>query len=70
MFKPVNNHVQAGQLNHVQACQQEKTNCAFLRVYGKAVKKVEPWIIKRLNMKLDGVRMTKLVEIDEFKKYL
>ena len=22
MFKPVNNHVQAGQLNHVQACQQ------------------------------------------------
>ena len=23
MFKPVNNHVQAGQLNHVQACQQQ-----------------------------------------------
>ena len=28
--KPVNNHVQAG---HVQACQQAKTSCAFLRVY-------------------------------------
>ena len=40
--KPVNNtiqagqlnHVQAGQLNHVQACQQAKKGCcAFLRVY-------------------------------------
>ena len=31
MFKPVNNHVQAVQLNHVQACQQAKTSCAFLR---------------------------------------
>ena len=27
MNKPVNNHVQAGQLNHVQACQQTKTSC-------------------------------------------
>ena len=27
------NHVQAGQLNHVQACQQAKTSCALLRVY-------------------------------------
>ena len=26
-------HVQAGQLNHVQACQQAKTSCVFLRVY-------------------------------------
>ena len=26
------NHVQAGQFNHVQACQQAKTRCAFLRV--------------------------------------
>ena len=32
MNKPVNNHVQAGQLNHVQACQQAKTSCAFLLV--------------------------------------
>ena len=48
MFKPVNNtvqadqlnhvqagqlnHVQAVQLNHVQACQQVKTSRAFLRV--------------------------------------
>ena len=35
--KPVNNtvqadHVQTGQLNHVQVCQQAKTSCAFLRV--------------------------------------
>ena len=27
------NLVQAGQLNHVQVCQQAKTSCAFLRVY-------------------------------------
>ena len=33
MFKPVNNTVQAGQLNHVQACDQAKTSCAFLRMY-------------------------------------
>ena len=33
MNKPVNNHVQARQLNHVQARQQAKTSCAFLRVY-------------------------------------
>ena len=26
MNKPINNHVQAGQLNHVQACQQAKTS--------------------------------------------
>ena len=32
MFKPVNNTVQAGQLNHVQACQQAKSSCVFLRV--------------------------------------
>ena len=40
MNKPVNNtvqagqlnHIQTGQLNHVQACQQAKTRCAFLRV--------------------------------------
>ena len=31
MNKPVNNHVQAGQLNHdVQACKQEKSSCTFL----------------------------------------
>ena len=29
MNKPVNNHVQAGQLNHVQDCQQAKTSYAF-----------------------------------------
>ena len=33
MNKSVDNTVQAGQLNHVQACQQAKTSCAFLRVY-------------------------------------
>ena len=32
MNKPVNNHVEVGQLNHVQVCQQSKTSCAFLRV--------------------------------------
>ena len=32
MNKPVNNHVQAGQLNRVHACQQAKTSCAFLSV--------------------------------------
>ena len=39
MNKPVNNHVQAGQLNHVQACQQAKTSCAFLRVYNTHARK-------------------------------
>ena len=45
LFKAVNNHVQASQLNHVQtgqlnhalhvqACQQAKPSCVFLRVYG------------------------------------
>ena len=31
MDKPVNNNVQAGQLNHVQ--KHAKTSCALLRVY-------------------------------------
>ena len=34
MNRPDNNTVQAGQLNHVQACQQAKTSIAFVRVDG------------------------------------
>ena len=47
MFKPVNNYVQAGQLNHAQACQQAKTICVILRVYPGIFsiprKVVAPW---------------------------
>ena len=43
MNKPANNTVQAGQLNHVQACQQAKTSCAFLHVYLNDVSK--NWVI-------------------------
>ena len=35
MNKPVNNTVQTGQLNHVQACQQVKTSCAFVYMCSK-----------------------------------
>ena len=31
MNKPLNNHVQDGQLKHVLSCQHVKTSCAFLR---------------------------------------
>ena len=34
MNRPDNNTVQAGQLNHVQACQQAKSSIAFVRVDG------------------------------------
>ena len=48
MNKPVDNHVQAGQLNyvqagqlnHVQTCQQAKTSCAFLCVWFRPTKQI------------------------------
>ena len=48
MNKPVNNTVEAGHLNHVQACQQAKTSCEFLRVYCMCTSKSIPPSFYRL----------------------